>query len=400
MSIQNNENKIVPIPGILQITPSDTISQFMEKCNKNFSTISKNGGGQTGSQGIQGSQGVPTKPKVPIHIWKEGVEYGSETTSNDGDGYVINDWSVNLTDDEYQKGHLILLENAHVYILTDVDENGTHVLKPEYIFTLQSYDPGSVIDGKTAYVHFLFKDGSELETELNIIDEVLDKEYIGIYSSNSENAPEDYSKYTWNRIKEKNKNKLIIGDSEKSGEFTVYGKQTVYGSIDVISIGDSEKSIELNVSGNINVEKYLTVNENITSDSIKTGFIFVGGFDDGDGNSDDNNEDIITYEDGDIVATNKIYAKTLSATNDISTKTLTATGISATDITTETLTTKNGISVRTFDDDGTESGTNGTFSVSKNEILMRVGNFALKICKDGIFKTSDYESDDKTWETI
>jgi hypothetical protein len=70
---------------------------------------------------------------------------------------------------------------------------------------------------------------------------------------------------------------------------------------------------------------------------------------------------------------------------------------------------KNGIIVRTFDDDGTEYGTNGTFYVSKNEILMRVGNFALKICKDGIFKTQEYEScyniyptDDETetWKSL
>ena len=333
MSIQNNENKIVPIPGILEITPTDTISQFMEKCNNNFSTISKNGGGQTGSQGIQGSQGVPTKPKVPIHVWKEGEQYDYEegfelVLKNDGE-------NGELTKTQYQKGHLILLENAHVYILTDVDENGTHFLKPEYIFTLQSFDPGSVIDGKTAYVHFDFKDGnelglndndsSELETELDIIDNVFDKEYIGIYSSNSENKPEDISKYTWNRIKEKkDKYNLIIGDNEKSGELNVFG------NINVNSIVDDEKSGVLNVSGNINVDKFLTVKEDITSNTITTSFIFVG-FDDGDSDSDENNE-VITYEDGDIVSTNKIYAKTLTATNDISTKTLTATGISATDI--------------------------------------------------------------------
>ena len=50
---------------------------------------------------------------------------------------------------------------------------------------------------------------------------------------------------------------------------------------------------------------------------------------------------------------------------------------------------------------------NEMIEVSKNEILMRVGNFALKICKDGIYKTSDYEScyndyptDNEAWENL
>lgn len=330
MSIQNNENKIVPIPGILEIAPSDTISQFMEKCNENFYKISMNGGGQTGSQGIQGSQGVPTKPKVPIHVWKEGEQYSSE----DGFELVLKKDGENgeLKDDIYQKGHLILLENAHVYRLKDVEnENGTHVLKPEYIFTLQSFDPGSVIDGKTAYVHFRFKDGSELEDIFDSSElETFDKEYIGIYSSNSETAPTDISKYTWNRIKDK------------------------YN----FSIGDKEKSGVLNVFGNINVEEYLTVKENITSNTITTRCIFVG-FDDGD-----SDEDIITYEDGDIIATNKIYAKTLSATNDITANDITATN----NISTETLTT-NGITANDITANG-EITTNkikvGGISVGKN----------------------------------
>ena len=55
-----------------RIEITDTISQFMEKCNNNFALIGEWGGGPEGSQGDRGEQGVPTKPKVPIHVWKEG----------------------------------------------------------------------------------------------------------------------------------------------------------------------------------------------------------------------------------------------------------------------------------------------------------------------------------------
>lgn len=198
MSIKNNKNKIEPIPGILEITPSDTISEFMEKCNDNFYTISMNGGGPTGKEGIQGSQGVPTKPKVPIHVWKEGEQYSEE------EGFKLTLINENeLVDNQnYQVGHLIVLENAHVYKL--VIDKAKNELTPEYIFTLQSYDPGSVIDGKTAHVHFQYEDESDL-TDKNIIK--VDKEFIGICSDNSETSPTEQNKYTWIRIK--NRDELI-----------------------------------------------------------------------------------------------------------------------------------------------------------------------------------------------
>ena len=362
MSTAINDEQNELLKKIEQIELSDTISQFMEKCNNNFYTISKNGGGQTGSQGIQGSQGVPTKPKVPIHVWKKDEQYVEETIDK-LEGFKLElKYEEELEKQKYQIGHLILLENAHVYILADsVNEDGSHVLKQKYIFTLQSFDPGSVIDGKTAYIHFKFMDGSELGDILNDIGDselenessILDKEYIGIYSSNSETSPTDISKYTWNRIKDK------------------------YN----FSIGDKEKSGVLNVFGNINVEEYLTVKENITSNTITTRCIFVG-FDDVDGDSDEDNEYIITYEDGDIVATNKIYAKTLSATNDItatnitatnniSTETLTANGISANDITAnDTISTEKltATDITSTDITATDISANGEITTNKIKV--------------------------------
>ena len=127
MSARNNDNQRNGLlNGMVQINQSDTISQFMEKCNNNFSTISKFGGGPAGEEGEKGSQGAPTKPKVPIHVWRENIEYGGESVTPDG-RYIISNHYEDLTNVKYQEGHLIVLKNGHVYVL-ETDENLT--LKP------------------------------------------------------------------------------------------------------------------------------------------------------------------------------------------------------------------------------------------------------------------------------
>jgi hypothetical protein len=139
-----------------KIELSDTISQFMEKCNNNFSAIIEWGGGPAGEKGETGEPGIPAKPKVPIHVWREGIEYGGEQSSSDG-GYEFITYYEDLNASKYQEGHLIMLENAHVYILEVVDFN----LKPKFILALKTYDPGDVIDGRNAYVHFAYTNDIE-----------------------------------------------------------------------------------------------------------------------------------------------------------------------------------------------------------------------------------------------
>jgi len=137
MSIRNNDvqnNELF----ISRIETTDTISQFMEKCNRNFTNLIENNGGPIGSQGERGEQGAPTKPKVPIHAWKKGKEYETET-SYDGKNFEIyvDDINEDLTNVKYQEGHLILLENAHVYILEVDNTVSNYSLKPRFLITLQ-----------------------------------------------------------------------------------------------------------------------------------------------------------------------------------------------------------------------------------------------------------------------
>lgn len=133
---------IIPIPNIQTIELSDTLSKFVEKCNNNFSEIAKKGGGPAGTSGEKGDPGMPTKPKVPIHVWKKGTEYKfeAEVIYNDNTSYSIPPMNLiradELSNDKYQEGHLILLENGHVYIL-EISKLPETKLILNYLLTLQ-----------------------------------------------------------------------------------------------------------------------------------------------------------------------------------------------------------------------------------------------------------------------
>jgi hypothetical protein len=201
-----------------KIELSDTISQFMEKCNNNFSAIIEWGGGPAGEKGDEGEPGIPTKPKVPIHIWRKGIEYNSEIIDNDT--FTIY-YTVDLTDSKYQEGHLIMLKNAHVYIL---ETNSEFKLTPKYIFTLQSYDPSTTINGENAYMHIAYANSPDgdgfvtdqelrnenvevepamtynLRRDVNSNNSSTDKIYMGVYSDNDPTPSQNPSSYTWVKI--------------------------------------------------------------------------------------------------------------------------------------------------------------------------------------------------------
>lgn len=117
------------------INYADTISEFMEKVNNNFKTILLNNGGPEGDRGPEGDQGVPTKPKVPIHVWIQNEHYNSEYSEGDTFILDLDGYEDELTDVKYQEGHLILLQNAHVYIL---EVNNDFTLYPRYLLSFQS----------------------------------------------------------------------------------------------------------------------------------------------------------------------------------------------------------------------------------------------------------------------
>ena len=207
------------ILSVDRIEMSDTISQFMEKVNNNFSKIVESGGGPAGTKGDLGNQGVPTKPKVPIHVWKEGEEC-IESKINDQE-FEITRCYENLTNVKYQEGHIIMLQNGNVYTL---EKDDSFNLKPKYVLTLQTYMPGEVVDGKRAFVHIAYADddnGSGFVTESELSNgnynqepvatynlrrnaragiNVLDKKYMGIYTNHTETPSLDPERYNWIKI--------------------------------------------------------------------------------------------------------------------------------------------------------------------------------------------------------
>ena len=195
-----------------RITGSDTISQFMEKVNNNFEKIIESNGGPAGVKGDDGDQGVPTKPKIPIHVWVEGENYAIENKLNEREYEVVH--NEDLTNVKYQEGHLIMLQNAHLYKLENIDGN----LTPKFMIALQSLDPNSITNGKNAYVHIAYADSSngqigfvtaqevrgefieeQTTTNLNKTD-ISNKAYMGICSNDNQKSPSHYSAYTWVRI--------------------------------------------------------------------------------------------------------------------------------------------------------------------------------------------------------
>lgn len=201
-----------------RIELSDTLSQFMEKCNNNFSVIAQWGGGPVGEKGEEGDRGIPTKPKVPIHIWRNGIEYFGESTTQDGNFEINNYSEEDLKNNKYQEGHLIFLENAHVYIL-DIDENN-FTLKPKYMLALHSYNSGDIVNGKNAYVHIAYtKDLNNYDgfiTDEELRDEPIttfnltrgvdtnninvNMPYMGVYSDNTQSSSSNPNRYTWVKI--------------------------------------------------------------------------------------------------------------------------------------------------------------------------------------------------------
>ena len=223
------------------ITPSDTLTDFMTKCNDNFTALVEMGGGMKGADGEKGSPGSPTKPKVPIHVWSDGYEYEGETPTADGK-HVLNVVHENLLDPKYQEGHLILLQNAHIYILTTEDGDEFR-LKPRFLLGLQSYDINDVINGKNAYIHIAYANspygdgfitdqqlrGDSQSTEsvatFNLLRAgnnpnaiINNRSYIGVYSSYNEKSSDLPEMYTWSLMRGPAGDKGDVGEKGDRGE--------------------------------------------------------------------------------------------------------------------------------------------------------------------------------------
>ena len=197
---------------------SDTLSDMLEKSNNSFEAIVEWGGGPKGPQGPQGPQGVPTKPKNPIHIWIKGEQYSDEISS--GSIYeILGVQEGLLSGSEYKEGHCIFLENGHVYVLELIGFD----LVPVYRISMQSYNPGDVVNGKNAYVHFAYANSSDGSADFITGDDIRENtpttynlrrmvksgggedgertySYMGVCSDYTKSDPDTPFSYIWTKI--------------------------------------------------------------------------------------------------------------------------------------------------------------------------------------------------------
>lgn len=296
MSIRNiDDQKNELLENIQTITKSNTISELMEICNNNFRRIAEYGGGPDGQKGDKGDQGIPTKPKVPIHAWVKGKEYTEEKLINNTFTLIH---SEDLTNNKYQEGHLIMLENGHVYILEI--ENNSFTLNPNFIIALQTFDPDTVLDGKTAYVHIAYADSPDgsknfiTDDNLRLNNKIetdtpngystpyydaysnentsytSNKLYIGIYSDNDEKSKNNPIFYTWIRLRNfvynvslSNPISIIPVDENNLCTTTNNDSTYVYIYDNISDISNYEKvSISLPDNNDVNSKYFTTAKEN------------------------------------------------------------------------------------------------------------------------------------------
>ena len=248
---------------INRIAKSDTLSEFVDKCNANFDALFEMGGGPTGDKGDKGDIGNPTKPKVPIHVWVDPYDYEDE---NEND-FKINTIHADLSESKYQEGHLIMLQNGHVYILKIQPD--TFELAPEFVFAMQTYNPGDVIDGKNAYLHIAYSnsyDGNEgfitnqqlnankPSTTFNLKrsggdDNSIENSYayIGVYSDSEQSPSLNPSYYTWIRIQGQAGAKGDKGDKGDTGPAGPAG-DSYTGHLYTIDLEGDMSTISLDVN--------------------------------------------------------------------------------------------------------------------------------------------------------
>lgn len=94
--------------NIQTITTSDTIKQFMEKCNDNFSSIVENGGGPMGKKGETGETGATGKRGNKFHFVEiEGSDYSEEFPIEEAEE-LIKDL------EDLEDGDFVLFSNGYI----------------------------------------------------------------------------------------------------------------------------------------------------------------------------------------------------------------------------------------------------------------------------------------------
>ena len=111
---------------IEEIKKSDNIKQFMEKCNDNFSSIARNGGGPRGADGETGATGATGKRGHEIQVfdvYDESIDQSMLEDFNDEKASYL----IQNSDREFEEDDFVFFTNGYIGHITKSEEDGTFV---------------------------------------------------------------------------------------------------------------------------------------------------------------------------------------------------------------------------------------------------------------------------------
>ncbi len=112
---------------IEEIKNSDNIKQFMEKCNDNFSSIARNGGGPRGADGETGATGATGKRGHEIQVfdvYDESIDQSMLEDFNDEKASYL----IQNSDREFENDDFVFFTNGYIgHITNSINEDGTFV---------------------------------------------------------------------------------------------------------------------------------------------------------------------------------------------------------------------------------------------------------------------------------
>lgn len=109
-----------------QIKESDNLRQFMKKCNDNFSSIARNGGGPRGADGETGATGATGKRGHEIQVfdvYDESVDPSMLEDFNDEKASYL----IQNSDREFEENDFVFFTNGYIGHITKSEEDCTFV---------------------------------------------------------------------------------------------------------------------------------------------------------------------------------------------------------------------------------------------------------------------------------
>lgn len=147
---------------IKEIKKSDNIKQFMEKCNDNFSSIARNGGGPRGANGETGATGATGKRGHEIQVfdvYDKSVEPSMlENFNNKKASYIIQN-----SDREFENDDFVFFTNGYIgHITNSINEDGTFVSNIDNLTNLKGPQGERGEQGAAGSEYFFYVDNDSV----------------------------------------------------------------------------------------------------------------------------------------------------------------------------------------------------------------------------------------------